>query len=95
MDDREYEQANFSLLYAGTKTLILIVQIVKIDHIVEIDHKNSPNIWNNIHLNFLKKVFDQRLGSGRYNSISCLDNLISCLKTNFEILSKNEGHFVI
>ena len=29
---------------------------------------------------FVKKVLDQRLGSGRNNSISCLDNSISCFE---------------
>ena len=42
---------------------------------------------------FVKDVFDQRPGSGRKNSISCLDNSISCLKINFESHRTEKKHF--
>ena len=50
---------------------------------------------------FVKEFFNHRRGRGRNNSVSCLNSSISCFanfifyfKMNFELLDKNEKHFV-
>ena len=40
-----------------------------------------------------KKFFDRRPQSVRRNSISCLNDSISCLKIKFETLWENENDF--
>ena len=40
-----------------------------------------------------KKFFDRRPQSVKNNSISCLNDSISCLKIKFETLGENENDF--
>ena len=40
-----------------------------------------------------KKFFDRRPQSVRNNSISCLNDSISCLQIKFETIGKNENDF--